>query len=321
MNLPDPDIRTLELHPLPCTRLLRHSGPVFREWDGLSVPLLMDAIADAAALGYNRLHIAGDEPLYCAHLHSLCDEGHRRGMRTTLHLAQASVTRRILEELRGSVDLLGIVMEKRPEYKGRVLRCHDIAAARELGIPVSVIFRLTRNNIHDLSGAARFAVEHGAAALSVRVSNSYDGELARVWMMIQSLRTLWREKLAIDFEMPTGYDLPLDRVELMRWQIELAARPRTLGEVVPRIVIDTAGLVLPLRLDFARSYAFGNLRRQKLGGLVESWIKLHSADFTRCYLDAISLAGIRGNTPAADFFDLLSEEAGRRRDARMAAAG
>jgi hypothetical protein len=98
MNLLDPEIRTLEVNPVPITRLLHRNFPSgLRERDGLGVPLLLQAIGEAASLGYNVLHISGDNPLDCPSLHPLCGEAHRHGMQTTLQLQQTALTPRLIQ--------------------------------------------------------------------------------------------------------------------------------------------------------------------------------------------------------------------------------
>ena len=203
MNPLGPDTHTLEIHPVPFTRLLhRHSASGRPEEDGLGVPLLLEAIGEAASLGYNCLHLAGDEPLHCPALHSLCGEAHRHGMQATLQLKQGAITQRLVDELHGSVDLLGVVLEGRPAFQGRIRKCLRIKMARDRGIPVLVIFRLTRNNMNDLEWAAQFAAEHGASALVVRASNLSEDQLATAWMVLEFLRDLCRGRLSIGFEAP-----------------------------------------------------------------------------------------------------------------------
>src|SRR5215469_17207398 len=108
MSPHDPAIRILEVNPIPFTRLLHHTpASGVRERDGLGVPLLLQAIGDAASLGYNCLHISGSEPLHCPALHSLCGEAHSHGMTTAMQLKQRALTPSLLDELRGVVDSLG----------------------------------------------------------------------------------------------------------------------------------------------------------------------------------------------------------------------
>src|SRR5437763_3914882 len=198
MQLPSPHIRTLEIHPVPFTHLLdRYDSSGNREWNGLGVPLLFEAICDAASLGYNCLHIAGAEPLHCPALHALCSEAHRVGMMATLQLQQHDITPRLLDELYESVDLLGVALDGRPASQGRMRKCHRIRMAVDRGIPVVVIFRAGRQSLRDLEWSAQFAAEHGATALAVRTSNLSRDQLATVWMVLEFFRDLYRARLSI----------------------------------------------------------------------------------------------------------------------------
>jgi Fe-coproporphyrin III synthase len=320
MNLLGPDARTLEVHPIPFTRLLhRYPSSGHREWDRLGTPLLLAAVGEASQLGYTSLHVSGDEPLHCPALHSLCDEAHRHGMKTTLQLRQGELSQRLLKELQGSVDLLGVVLESRPAAHGRVRKCRELAAARELGMEVGVIIKLTRGNMNDLEWAAQFAAEHGARALSIRPCRVSDEQLATAWMVVEFLRDVCRGVLRIGFEVPNRYCLPVELGELNDWQRGLPSQPQTLGDLLSPLVIDSSGMVLPLRAGFPRALALGALGRCDLRELAEDWISCRSADFTDCYRSA--LARSRSDNQFNDFFDLLAEEAGRSRAAALAVAG
>jgi len=321
MNLLSPDTRTLEVHPVPFTCLLhRYPSSGHREWDRLGVPLLLAAVGDAAQLGYTSLHVAGDEPLHCPALHSLCDEAHRHGMKTTLQLGQGVLNQRLLEELQGSVDLLGIVLESRPAAQGRVRKCRHLRTARQLGMETAVIMKLTRGNMNDLEWAAQFAAEHEASTLSIRPYRVSDEQITTAWMVVEFLRDVCRGRLRIGFDSPNRYCLPADITELNLWQRGLSACPQTLGDIVSPLVIDTRGMVFPLRASLPQEFALGALGGHSLRELAEHWISYGSAAFAECYANALLRA--RSEMDAFnDFFDLLSEEAGRSRGAALAAAG
>jgi Fe-coproporphyrin III synthase len=321
MNLLDPEIRTLEVHPVPFTRLLHRNFPSgLRDRDGLGVPVLLDAIGEAASLGYNLLRISGDNPLHCPALHSLCGEAHRHGIRTTIQLPQNELTQRLIGEFSGVVDRLAIVLDGRPIVRKRIRRCHRLTMLGQRQIPFAVIFTLTRSNLNDLEPAVQFALEHEAAALAVRTSELSEDQLATAWMVTEFLRDQCRGRLAIDFETPNRHCLPLGPGELMRWIETLAARPRTLGRVVSPLVVNSEGMLLPIRRDFPSAFAFGDLRRHSLRQLADSWIVQRGAAFAGAYADALARAQA-GRSRYHKFFDLLSEEAGRSRPAVFAAAG
>jgi hypothetical protein len=321
MNPHDPHTRILEIHPVPFTRLLHRNIPSGgRERDGLGVPLLLQAIGDAASLGYHVLRIGGEEPLHCPALHALCGEAHRQGMQTTLDVPQSAITERLIDELRGAIDRVGIVLQGRPAVHGRVRKCHRTKLAREQGLAFNIIFTLTKRNLGDLEWAWRFAAEHGAAGLTVRAGEVGETQLASAWMVLEVLRDQHRGGLPAGFSEPHRYDLPVTPEQLTIWEQGLRQRPGTLGRVVSPLVIASDGTAVPLRQDFPRTLAFGDLRRQPLRLLAETWIARCSGSFAEVYGGALALAQ-ESSDRTPQFFDLLAEEAGRSRPAAFAVAG
>jgi hypothetical protein len=321
MSPPNPGIRTLEVHPFPLIRQpYRYCSSGHPERDGLGVPLFVQAIGDAADLGYSCVNIAGDQPLHCPGLHSLCEEAHSGGMTTSLELKQAAMTERLLDELHGSVDLVRMAPDGRPEFQGRVRKCYPLILAWERGIGVDLIFRLTRRNTQDMEWAAQFAMEHGVRALLVRpVDLDADG-LAAGWMTMEYLRDVYRRRLRIDFETPNRYSLAASTTGVLQWQRDLSAGTATLGEVVSPMVIDGEGVVRPVRRGFPDEFSIADLRCRRLRDAAAWWTAQHSARFAAVYVKAIARAQSDG-AGSLDFFDLLSEEAGRIPVAALATAG
>jgi len=318
MNPLGPHIRTLEVHPVPFTRLLnRYPSSGNGERDPLGVPLLLQAIGDSADLGYNLLHIAGDEPLQCSGLHSLCGAAHQAGMLTTIQIRQSLINGRLLKELDGSVDLLGAVLEGRMVARGHARKCPRLQLAREHGAAVAVIFKLTRSNLEDLEWAAQLAVEHGARALLVRASNLMPDQMDTAWMVIEALRDICRGQLEIGFASPNRYNLP-PVPDLTGGQHD-SISAALISEAISPLVIDSTGLVLPLFKAVPRSLAIGDLQQRTLPELARVWIARRSREFARAYGSAVSRT--QSGEPECEFLDLLSEEAGRSREIAVAAAG
>src|SRR5262249_11520170 len=137
MNLQGPCARTLELYPPPLDRLFYRSPSLEFMGPGCAgIPLLPAAIGEAAALGYSGLRFAGEEPLNFPALPPLSREAHLHNMTVSLEVAQGELNERLLEELRGSIDLLGVTLDGRPAVQGRIRRSHRIRAARDSGIAV-----------------------------------------------------------------------------------------------------------------------------------------------------------------------------------------
>ena len=193
-----------------------------------------------------------------------------------------------------------------------------VKKAYDRGIPVVVIFQAGRSSLRDLEWVPQFAAEHGATALAVRTSNLSRDQLATAWMILEYFRDLYRGRLSIGFESPNRFTLPVELPDVWGWQRGLEARTHALGEIVSPLVIDSDGVALPLRGDFHPRFALGSVRQQPLSELAACWIEQQSAEFAQCYLDALVRA--QAGHRVTNFFDLLSEEAGRSRQAALAAA-
>ncbi|HTP35838.1 MAG TPA: hypothetical protein VMJ75_26865 [Candidatus Acidoferrales bacterium] len=308
MNLAIPDVRTLEMHPPSFgylkTSCRRSSGASGRS--ELGVPLLLGAIRDAAALGYNFLSIAGDQALAHPALGSLCREAHRMNMLTTLTARGAALSARRLKPLTHSVDLLGVKFEA------------DVAPSletvRRSGIPFAVVYPLTAANMGEMEKAAAFAAARGAAMLNVRpVEELSDQQMATVWMMVECLRDMHRGELAVQFEVLSRYDLPIESDDLDGWRAGLETDTRFLGELISPMVIEEDGTIVPLRHGFPRSLALGNLRDGTMAELASRWIHSGAPNFCRIYRTVLRDARLFGDLP-----QLLAEQAGA---ASFSAAG
>ena len=300
MNLAIPDVRTLEVHP-PAPALLtsscrRSSGSSGRS--DLGVPLILGAIRDAAALGYNFLSIAGDQALLHPSLRTLSREAHRMRMLTTLTTRSAMLSVRRLKALIHCVDLLGVRFEPSIEPALR--------ATRGLGIPFAVVYPLTACNMGGMEAAASFAAANGAAMLNVRPAEELsDQQMATVWMMVECLRDIHRGELAVQLEVLNRYHLPLDTTDLDGWRAGLQTDTRFLGELISPLVVEDDGTVVPLRRGFPRSLALGNLRDATLADLAAAWIHSGAAGFCRLYRTVLRDARLFGDLP-----QLLAEQAG-----------
>jgi hypothetical protein len=82
MKLIGPGVRILEVHP------------------GLDSSLLRHAVADAAALGYNTLRVAGGNSLPDSYLEEICREAHRWNMLAVVETHGAAIELRRPDPLR-----------------------------------------------------------------------------------------------------------------------------------------------------------------------------------------------------------------------------
>ncbi len=293
MNLTGPDIRILQIHPtrlcnLRCLHCYSSSGP--NERGELGAPLLRQAIADAAGLGYNVLSISGGEPLLYPHLASLCREARRHHMLATAVTNGTVITRERIAEWSGLLDMVAISLDGAPERHNRMRGSAQAFARmeaglgllRNAGIPFAFVFTLTRDNLHDLKWAAGYAVANGALLLQVhpleeagRACSDLSGQdlpgrqMATAWMMVEYLRELHRGKLAIHLDSISRYQLP--------------NASSFLDDTVSPLVIEDDGEVVPLRYGFPRGFAFGSLHCRTLAEMVPAWQQCHATAFRDLY--------------------------------------
>ena len=330
MNLHIPDVRILEIHPAPSTnqRGNCHPSPLLQERNGLGLSPLLRGVADAAKLGYNFLHIAGEEPGRYPGLSALCREAHRQGMLTSMITRGMALTAPQLERLRFSIDLLGVEIEGRGAGPARRVPAacttqtteQRLAAVRNSGIPFAIVFSLTSASLADLSWAAEFAVAQGAAMLHLRPSAELAGEsMAAAWRKVECLWERHRGKLVIHFDAVHRYNLPAQPGDLASWRHDLECEARYLGEIVSPLVIEHDGTVTPLTYGFPRRFAFGNLREERLGTMTKRWIESQAGAFCEVYGTVLRQARAADRT-FGDWYLMLSLEA-QRCEVAMSAAG
>jgi hypothetical protein len=320
MNLQIPDVRILEIHPSPLSTLRSscRTSSGFEERNVLGVPLLLDAIADASSLGYNLLHIAGEEPLLYPGLQAICREAHRRNMLTSLVVNRVTPSSDQLAWLPFSVDLLGVAIDtamlrpgrgNRPPRVSRALR-QRLDLVRRTGMPYAVVFTLTSENLSALEWAAEFAVAQCAAMLQIRPAVAMtDEQMSTAWMMTECLADLYRGRLVVHLDATNRYNLPIEPRDLASWLKDVEREARYIGEILSPLVIEHTGMVAPMRSGFPRSLTFGNLHDQRLSALAERWIETRAADFCAVYEAAVENARASDRT-FGDLYEMVSAQAG-----------
>jgi Fe-coproporphyrin III synthase len=330
MNLHIPDVRTLEIHPSPWSSLRSScrssSGP--EERNGLGVPLLLQAINDAADLGYNFLNVAGEEPMLYPGLPAICREAHRRRMLTSMIIHRVSPTAAQLDWLRFSIDLLGIAVNPRvvrPRPGRRTSRATQILEdrlelVRRSGIPFAIVVALNKETLRDLEWCAEFATAQGAAMLQVRpVPGLADERMSTAWMISECLSDLYRGRLVIHLDATNRYNLPIEPADITSWRRDVEREARYLGEILSPLVIEDTGEIAPIRFGFPRRFGFGNLHHERLASMTGRWIERRSAGFCAAYSAALEKARTSDRT-FGDLYEMLAEEA-QGGEIGMSAAG
>lgn len=332
MTLTGPDVRILQVHPtrrcnLRCLHCYSSSGP--GERGELGAPLLLNAVSEAASLGYNVLSVSGGEPLLYSHLEALCTRAHRHGMITTLVTNGIVVTQRKMQTLRHLVDMMAISIDGAPEKHNRMRGSESafeqmrsrLDFVREAGIPFAFVFTLTQENLPDLEWAADFAVEQGASMLQVHPLEEFgracteapghtlsDPHTATAWMIVECLREIFRGKLTVHFDALMRRQLPVAPAEVAYWLRDFENGHRSLGEIVSPLVIEDDATVVPLRYGFPRKFAFGSLETHTLTEMASNWKHRCAAAFCELYSD--TLRKLRDSDRVfGNIYDLISEEA------------
>ena len=144
--------------------------------------------------------------------------------------------------------------------------------------------------------------------LQVRPSEELsDEQMATAWMMVECLSELQRGKLVIHFDAVNRYSLPTEPGDLASWRQDLEREARYLGEIVSPLVIESDGMVAPLRHGFPRRFAFGSLHKDGLATMTERWIDTQSGAFCELYGTVLRKART-ADRMFGDLVQMLSEE-------------
>ena len=144
--------------------------------------------------------------------------------------------------------------------------------------------------------------------LQVRPSEELtDEQMATAWMMVECLCELLRGKLVIHFDAVNRYSLPTEPGDLASWQQDLEREARYLGEIVSPLVIESDGMVAPLRHGFPRRFAFGSLHKDGLATMTQRWIETQSDAFCEVYGTVLRKART-ADRMFGDLVQMLSQE-------------
>lgn len=315
--------RVVQVHPtrrcnLECLHCYSLSGPAERA--ELHLPLLCDAIEDAAAEGYNVMSVSGGEPLLYTKLMELLDAAIDSGMATTIVTNGTLLTERRVEQLAGRLQLIALSVDGTEEVhdhvRGRAgafaMLEHGIERIRAAGIRFAILFTLTMENAPLLPQVARFAAERGAAVLQVhcleetgraalRMPGATPSETvhAAAWIAVEHLRRRHEGRMEIHLDVVDRRDLGA-----------LGERDpdATLAELVSPLVIEPDGVVVPLQYGFPRRHALGSLREARLSELAARWRAERYRTFEQACLGACAGMGSPLDLP----FVSLYQEIARR---------
>jgi len=280
----------LQVHPtrrcnIQCLHCYSQSGPGITET--LDLDVLLRAVEDAAALGYDVVGVSGGEPMLYRPLATVLRRAHDLGLRTTVTTNGMLLTDRRLDALAGLVDVLAISLDGMPEthvemrqdaHAFSALEAH-LPAVRASGIPFGFIVTLTQYNVHELAWVAAFAREQGADLLQVhplelegyaieRLPESVPDTTELAFAFVESLRLRGEDAVAVQLDVVRRGDL-LRHPE--HFFADAGAVPARLGEWLSPLVVEASGRVVPLTYGLDPRFALGSLADTPLSTLAAEW--------------------------------------------------
>jgi MoaA/NifB/PqqE/SkfB family radical SAM enzyme len=300
------------------------------------VSLLLHAISDAAAEGFDTLGVSGGEPLLYRDLRQLLQLAGSLGLITTVTTNGMLITAAVLDELQPHLRLLAISLDGTPESHNHMRaspRAFEVMASRldlvrAAGIPFGFIFTLTQHNLDELEWVAAFALEQGAALLQVHaleeVGRASSGELrgaapddreaGHAYLETLRLQAEVGERLYVQFdyvELPTAREHP----ELLFADDGPIDVHQPLSELVSPLVIETDATVVPLQHGFGRAFVLGSLHAEPLPALAARWRAHGHQRFRALCRQTLAQQLVHRRWPLMNWYDEVSR-ASRRIDAR-----
>jgi Fe-coproporphyrin III synthase len=293
----------LQLHPtLRCNLRCRHcysvSGP--ERGEELDLALLVRAMADARALGFEVVSVSGGEPFLYRPLGRLLATAKALGLRTTVTSNGTAITARRLAAVAEHLDGIALSLDGRPERHNEIRASRTaferlvagIEQIRGSGVPFGIIHTLTEDGWPELPWVAEFAAERGASLLQIHPlepAGRAPAELAdyvpgrgtneRICLLTKAIEAHYDDRFAVQLDLLLRRDI-LALPELVHAGLDDAELDAD-GPGLDSLVIEEDATVVPVSYGFARPYAVGNLRRQTLQEAFLTWRQERWPDFQR----------------------------------------
>jgi Fe-coproporphyrin III synthase len=256
------------------------------------VGLVLHALVDAKAEGFNIAGFSGGEPLLYKPLRQALSEAKRCGMTTTVTSNGMLLTPRRLEMLEGVLDLLAISLDGVPKSHDRMrasARTFETMASRlegvrHSGIPFGFIFTLTQFNLDELEWVARFALEQGASLLQIhpleivgRAKEELPGsrpdqtEAAYAFLMGKRIQELAQGRMRVQVDFVHRGAILENPERVFAGASGISNGSGSLADMVSPVVIEPDGAVVPIQYGFDRAYALGNLKESSFKEMAVAW--------------------------------------------------
>jgi pyruvate-formate lyase-activating enzyme len=307
---------------LRCQHCYSESGP--DRAGSIPLPDLLEFLRDAHALRYGYVGVSGGEPFLWPDLERFLASALDLGFSTSVTTNGTLITPRKARALRALARLVAVSVDGPEEDHDAMRRtpgafaamCSGVAALREAGVPFTVVFTLTRHNVHRLTWMYAFADEVGATgvevhplagsgAAEVNLPDAVPGSLE--FSVAASLLALLAQRRG-----PGGPGVILDviqRTVVERSGWPLAALDRAspasvpFSDLVPSLVVEPDGQIVPYVYGFPRGMSLGVVGQSPLGEDAEAWRARNGEPLAGLVRDTLSRLAALG----AVYIDLFGE--------------
>jgi Fe-coproporphyrin III synthase len=329
--------RVIQLHPtrrcnLQCLHCYSLSGP--KASDQLALDVVRGVLEDASEEGYNVAGFSGGEPTLYPWLAEALASAHAGGLRTTVTSHGMLLSERLLDRLRGHLDLLAISLDGVPESHNRMrgsaqafkMMERRLAAVRQCGVPFGFIFTLTQYNLHELAWVAQFAVEQGAALLQIhpleeagRAQHALPGaepdevETSVGFLEVGRLRQKYGTSIHLQLDLLDRRFIAANPERVLAAPV-VNAKGQLLSALVSPLIVEPDGTVVPIHYGFDRRFAFGNLHDRRLRALAVDWRNQRMEQFFSICRGAFEDLLTPSELPFVNWYPLLAKRAEQSRD-------
>ncbi len=327
-------VRLIQIQPtlrcnLRCAHCYSESGPDKR--GELPLASLARFVTDARELGYGYVGVSGGEPFLWSALDDFLD------VVSDLHFSSSVTTNGTLlsprraARLRGRVGLIAVSVDGPPADHAAIRGSptafasmqKGLSVLRDAGIPFTLAFTLTRYNADRLRWLYEFADEEGAAGVHVHPLCDFGAASVNLRGAVPDSREFrvasWLLAALIQRRGPGGPVVTMDvtrrtSLEQSCWpmltdDIE-RIRSTRFSDLVPSLIVEPDGCVVPFIYGFPRSYSIGFIDRERLAEAAEAWRTVHAADVTGIVRSTFERLAAEG-AEYVDWFAELLEAAGR----------
>lgn len=275
---------------LRCAHCYSESDPEQR--GELSLGSLTGFFESAADLGYSYVGVSGGEPFLWSHLDEFLDFAKLLGFSTSISTNAMLITPRRASVLRGRADLVAVSVDGPPADHAAIRGSErafpamkrGLAALREAGVRFSLSFTLTRYNADRLPWLFRFAAAEGASGINVHPLCNFGAASVNLADSIPDSREFqaasWLLALLVNENPSSEPAVTLDvmrrsAIEQSCWPLlsnnESEPHEALFSDLVPSLVVEPDGCIVPFIYGFPRTWALGNLEHDSLGAAADVW--------------------------------------------------